>query len=347
MKYYLSLLVLFIFPSLLSAVDKRVARLVEPVVKSGSSKSSVLDIQKTKSKKESNPDEPTGEIINYEKVFESKDFVVKVRARKFKQGELMMVRLFSATGTDSPDTLKKYTIRWMNKDVHFYKINQIYTAFIPIHPEQKVGTFDLEVRSPDEGESYKVCPIEIEKAHFVEKKVTESLKLPKKFSTSSKGSPETYAFIEECEKMKRAAYQSLSEVSFSSNFQLPAKIKKITSNFYARRNYFKKKGKPHGGIDLRGNVGDPIHAIQDGKVLIARPMYFEGIFTLIDHGGKIFSLYMHQSETLVKEGQYVKKGDLIGKIGSTGMSTGPHLHLGLKVDNVIVNPMSAIQLKIF
>ncbi|HMV41615.1 MAG TPA: M23 family metallopeptidase, partial [Leptospiraceae bacterium] len=57
--------------------------------------------------------------------------------------------------------------------------------------------------------------------------------------------------------------------------------------------------------------------------------------------------YMHQSETLVKEGDSVKRGQQIGKIGSTGMSTGPHLHLGLRVDNTLVNPMSIIQLKIF
>lgn len=99
-------------------------------------------------------------------------------------------------------------------------------------------------------------------------------------------------------------------------------------------------------MDFRGKTGNPIFAIQSGKVVLSRPMYFEGVFTVIDHGAKIFSFYMHQSETLVKEGDFVKKGSLIGRVGSTGMSTGPHLHLGMKVRGTLIDPLSAIALKL-
>jgi murein DD-endopeptidase len=121
----------------------------------------------------------------------------------------------------------------------------------------------------------------------------------------------------------------------------------VTSPFYVKRLYGPKKVRPHGGIDLRGNVGEPIYAIQSGKVVIAERMYFEGIFTVIDHGNKMFTLYMHQSKLHVKEGDLVQKGDLIGEIGSTGMSTGPHLHLGLKVDGMVLNPLSVLGLNLF
>jgi murein DD-endopeptidase len=78
-------------------------------------------------------------------------------------------------------------------------------------------------------------------------------------------------------------------------------------------------------------------------VILARPMYYEGNFTVIDHGLELYSLYMHQSEILVKTGDKVKKGDLIGRIGSTGMSTGPHLHLGLRVLGTMIDPLSVVQ----
>jgi murein DD-endopeptidase MepM/ murein hydrolase activator NlpD len=71
-------------------------------------------------------------------------------------------------------------------------------------------------------------------------------------------------------------------------------------------------------------------------------MYYEGNFTIIDHGNKIFSYYMHQSKLLVKSGDKISKGQIIGHIGSTGMSTGPHLHLGFKIGETVINPESVL-----
>ncbi|MBP9886416.1 MAG: M23 family metallopeptidase [Leptospiraceae bacterium] len=291
-------------------------------------------------------EEEKPQITNVERIYEGKEYVVKIRARKFKQGELMFVRLEANSPNTDLTQLQNYNLFWMKKKVEMFVLNNVYMGFIPIHPELEPGTYDLEIKTNENEETYKVCPVQIEANKFKETRVTENLRLPKRFAPKKSGAG-PIKFILECEKLKRTAFQSETIPFFTQNFHLPAKIKKITSNFYARRNYFTKKGKPHGGIDIRGASGDPIHAIQDGKVVISRPMYFEGIFTVIDHGSKIFSLYMHQSETLVHEGETVKRGQLIGKIGSTGMSTGPHLHLGLKVDNVLVNPMSVIHLKIF
>ncbi len=318
------------------------SHLLNPTKKIEPEKKLAKPIEKEKQEENSKPKE----IINYERVFESKDFVLKVRAREFKQGEVMFVRLFDSNGASSSNNLKKLNLKWLGKDINLNLVNQVYSAFIPINPEMKVGTYDLEVRNNEENSSYKVCPIAIAKTEFYESKSSEKLKLPKKFAPSKGEDTTDYKFIEECEKLKKQAFESNNEIFFKDNFNLPAKIKKITSNFWAKRNYLNKKGKPHGGVDIRGAKGDPIYAIQDGKVLIARPMYFEGIFTVIDHGSKIYSLYMHQSETLIREGEMVKAGALIGKIGSTGMSTGPHLHLGLKIDGALVNPISIIQLKI-
>lgn len=335
------------------SAPKKVARLVEftkkkPISKSEKHKPAPSKHHAAVSPASTTPtiEQEKPQITNIERVYEGKEYVVKIRARKFKQGELMYVRLqANASGITLAD-LQKYNLFWMKKKVEMFVLNNEYMGFVPIHPELNPGIYDLEIRTEEKAETYKVCPVQIEANKFKETRVTETLRLPKRFAPK-KGGVGPIKFILECEKLKRAAFQSETIPFFTQNFHLPAKIKKITSNFYARRNYFTKKGKPHGGIDIRGASGDPIHAIQDGKVVISRPMYFEGIFTVIDHGSKIFSLYMHQSETLVHEGETVKRGQLIGKIGSTGMSTGPHLHLGLKVDNVLVNPMSVIHLKIF
>ncbi len=339
--FFISLFCSF-FPLAIFA-EKKAAKLVE-FEKKRSSTDKIASLATASVSKPSQP-EP-GPITNIERIYEGKDYVVKIRARKFKQGELMYVRLLPNSPGITNSHLQKYNLIWMKKKVEMFVLNNEYTGFIPIHPELEPGTYDLEIKTDEQSETYKVCPVQIEPSKFKETRVAETLKLPKRFAPK-KTSGGSIKFILECEKIKRAAYQSDTLPLFTQNFNLPAKVKKITSNFYARRNYFTKKGKPHGGIDIRGASGDPIHAIQDGKVVISRPMYFEGVFTVIDHGSKIFSLYMHQSETLVHEGEAVKRGQLIGKIGSTGMSTGPHLHLGLKVDNILVNPMSVIHLKIF
>ncbi|MCE9500828.1 MAG: M23 family metallopeptidase, partial [Leptospira sp.] len=147
--------------------------------------------------------------------------------------------------------------------------------------------------------------------------------------------------------IKTEAFKTESAPALEGNFEFPVKEKQMSSPFYIRRNYNNRKGRPHGGVDFRGKEGVSIFAVQSGKVLIARPMYFEGIFTVIDHGAKFFSFYMHQSQSLVKEGDLVKKGALIGKIGSTGMSTGPHLHVGMKVKGVPVDPLSVLALRVF
>jgi murein DD-endopeptidase MepM/ murein hydrolase activator NlpD len=95
----------------------------------------------------------------------------------------------------------------------------------------------------------------------------------------------------------------------------------------------------HNGVDFGGNLGDPIHAA-DGGVVTA--VTFEpdgcGLYTVVDHKNGFVSTYCHQSEALVKVGQPVSAGQIIGKIGSTGQSTGPHLHFALKRNGASVDP---------
>ncbi|OBQ57692.1 hypothetical protein SP90_00760 [Halodesulfovibrio spirochaetisodalis] len=113
----------------------------------------------------------------------------------------------------------------------------------------------------------------------------------------------------------------------------------VSSEFGVQRFFNGKPRKPHSGIDLRGKTGTPIKACADGVVRIADDHFFSGNSIYIDHGQGVVSVYCHLSKFLVKEGEPVKKGQVIGKVGATGRVTGPHLHFTLKVAGVSVDPM--------
>lgn len=101
----------------------------------------------------------------------------------------------------------------------------------------------------------------------------------------------------------------------------------------------------HTGTDISGSAihGKPVVAANDGTVKVANwsytPGYSYGIYIVIDHGGKISTLYGHLSNILVSVGQEVSRGDVIGEVGNTGWSTGPHLHFEVRVDGGHTNPL--------
>lgn len=94
----------------------------------------------------------------------------------------------------------------------------------------------------------------------------------------------------------------------------------------------------HPGMDLHASYGDPIHACLAGTVVSAGWLGGYGNATIIDHGGGMATLYGHQSQIAVTEGQHVNAGDVIGNIGSTGYSTGPHLHFEVRINGNTVDP---------
>lgn len=143
-------------------------------------------------------------------------------------------------------------------------------------------------------------------------------------------------------KRSRAALAVRTE----KNWTLPLKKPVpggVTSPFGGRRVFNGKPRAPHKGTDMRSPEGAAVLAVADGTVVLAEPQYFGGNTVYIDHGQGVVSTYAHLSAFDVKAGQSVRRGQVIGRSGSTGRVTGPHLHLGLLVQGVAVDAMPLFQ----
>ena len=113
-----------------------------------------------------------------------------------------------------------------------------------------------------------------------------------------------------------------------------------TSPYGVQRVYNGVRRGVHTGLDFRALDATPVKAINNGKVLLARDMYYEGGFVVLDHGQGLISMYMHLSAFDVKDGDTVQRGQIIARSGGTGQSTGPHLHLGLRWQSALVDPLT-------
>jgi hypothetical protein len=117
-------------------------------------------------------------------------------------------------------------------------------------------------------------------------------------------------------------------------------------NFGQRRVTNNVLNSVHSGIDLPVPFGEPIRAANRGRVVLASPLYLSGLTVVIDHGLGVFSFYCHLSKLAVRRGDVVGKGALIGACGSTGRSTGPHLHWSMRVGDGRVDPYAMLGLPI-
>lgn len=112
----------------------------------------------------------------------------------------------------------------------------------------------------------------------------------------------------------------------------------LTSSYGMRTHPVLGGRRQHNGIDLAAPTGTPVYATADGRVSMAQWYSSYGNYVQIEHGGSLQTRYAHLSAYTVRDGDMVRKGDLIGYVGSTGRSTGPHLHYEVRVDNVAVDP---------
>ena len=134
-----------------------------------------------------------------------------------------------------------------------------------------------------------------------------------------------------------------TDIPSSSGWVCPVPYYTLTSPFGMRIHPISGKWKMHNGVDMAAAQGTPIYAAKSGKVTVTS---FQaggaGYYVSINHGDGFSSVYMHMTHYIVSPGQYVTAGQVIGYVGSTGGSTGPHLHFGISYNGTYVNPMNYI-----
>lgn len=124
---------------------------------------------------------------------------------------------------------------------------------------------------------------------------------------------------------------------------IPVEGVKLSSDFGMRNHPVLGGRRQHKGVDLSAPSGTPIRASADGMVSRADWFSGYGLYIALEHGGEIQTRYGHMSRLNVAAGQTVRKGDIIGYVGSTGRSTGPHLHYEVRIAGNAVNPMPYLQ----
>ena len=133
---------------------------------------------------------------------------------------------------------------------------------------------------------------------------------------------------------------------FKEKFSLPVENAIITGVYGSQRILNGKPKWPHFGIDFAAKEGTEIKAMLDGVVTLAESdLFYTGGTLIFDHGHGISTLYMHMKEIMVKKGQKVKQGDIIGTVGSTGRSTGAHLDVRLNWFQVRLDPATVLDIK--
>ena len=127
--------------------------------------------------------------------------------------------------------------------------------------------------------------------------------------------------------------------TFSVPSRMPVNNYQMTSAYGMRNHPILRQRRAHNGVDLAAPTGTPVYATADGVVEMARYFGSYGNYVQIGHMGDLETRYAHLSRFTVRSGDQVRKGDLIGYVGSTGRSTGPHLHYEVRVDGEPVNPV--------
>lgn len=170
----------------------------------------------------------------------------------------------------------------------------------------------------------------------------ETIKVSKSKVNPTKKSVKKRTAKEYAQAMK--IYGTVTQKNYVSTPYIIPLSSKITSSFGKARVYNNTLKGYHSGTDFRAKIGTSIIASNDGKVVLAQDRFYSGNSIIIDHGEGIYTCYYHLSAFKVKEGDMVKKAQLIALSGDTGRITGPHLHFSARVGGVQVDPLQLITL---
>jgi murein DD-endopeptidase MepM/ murein hydrolase activator NlpD len=206
-------------------------------------------------------------------------------------------------------------------------------GLLPVSVEDTPGTYSLALARGENGQAQQI-PLLIRKTNFPRENVRLSPEIEALHST-----PDEIALLTRFK-------QEISEARSWRDPLAPPVSGCMTSPFGVRRLHNgKATGEYHGGVDQRTPAGEPIRAVAAGTVTFAQQFHVLGNAVGIDHGQGLESMYLHMSRVVVTPGAPVERGDILGYAGSTGRSTGPHLHWVLYVNGVNVNPAQWVKLQ--
>jgi murein DD-endopeptidase MepM/ murein hydrolase activator NlpD len=248
-----------------------------------------------------------------------------------------------------PARLESLHGTWLGHEVSFSfdAASKTWFALAGVSLETAPGTYSLELTG--ETEAGKALSKKISFSHEFAvirgkyPKIQAKLNVESKFTEPN---PEQQKQIEESQQVKKDYLNRVTpERGWSGQFTAPADAA-ISDVFGSQRIFNGKSESPHLGLDFRVPSGTPVAAMNDGTVLLARLLYYEGNFVVLDHGQGLLTIYMHLSEFKVKEGDQVKRGQVIGLSGGTGRATGPHLHVGVRWQGTYLDPAALIRLRL-
>ena len=234
---------------------------------------------------------------------------------------------------------KAPNVIFKNKTYQMFTINgstKKYEAFLPVDYHAKLQKENVQVKYlKDNNVIKKNISINIIKGDYLQNEIIKVKK--SKVTLSSKNKNLTQ---KEYANVYKNVYSYTNPKTYinTSTFVNPMNSK-ITSNYGNARIYNGKTKSYHSGTDFRAKVGTPVYSTNDGKIALIMNRFYLGKVIYIDHGRGAYSYYCHLSKFNVKDGQSIKKGDLIGYSGVTGRITGPHLHYAVRLYNTTVDPL--------
>lgn len=206
-------------------------------------------------------------------------------------------------------------------------------GLLPISVKDSPGSFSLNLSRGERAET-EALQVVVRKTIFPSQNVTLSPEVEGLRST-----PEEMAVLNNFK-------ESISDTRSWADPLEPPVGGCMTSPFGVKRLHNgKPTGEYHGGVDQRTPEGEPIRAVAAGTVTFAKPFNVLGNAVGIDHGQGLESMYLHMSRLVATSGATVQRGDILGYAGSTGRSTGPHLHWVLYVNGINVNPAQWVKLQ--
>jgi murein DD-endopeptidase MepM/ murein hydrolase activator NlpD len=247
----------------------------------------------------------------------------------------------------APARLRSLNASWLGHSVSFSydEKSKTWYALAGVSFETAPGSYSLDLTGEPLSSKEGVTKLTFAKKFTVARgkypKIAVKLSVEGKFTEPT---PEQQKEIAESQQIKKDYLSRVTpEREWSGQFTAPADAA-ISDVFGSERVFNGKTSSPHQGLDFRVPTGTPVAAMNSGTVLLARPLYFEGNFIVLDHGQGLLTLYLHLSEFKVKEGEQVKRGQEIGLSGGTGRATGPHLHVAVRWQGTYLDPEQLIRL---